>query len=91
MLFRSENAALWNTTHEKRIAEALGKRLGGHCRIDVEIGPVPGNTPAMIEARERARALERAVADIEGNDNIQALLSDFDGTLIRETIEPRVD
>ena len=45
----------------------------------------------MIEARERARALERAVADIEGNDNIQALLSDFDGTLIRETIEPRVD
>ncbi|MBS05237.1 MAG: hypothetical protein CMQ24_21390 [Gammaproteobacteria bacterium] len=86
-----ENAALWNTTHEKRIAEALGKRLGGHCRIDVEIGPVPGNTPAMIEARERARALARAVADIEGNDNIQALLSDFDGTLIRETIEPRVD
>ncbi len=86
-----DNATLWNKSHEKRIGEALGKRLGGRCQIDVTIGPVPGDTPAAIEARERAKALERAVEDIEGNDNIQALLTDFDGTLIRESIEPRAE
>ena len=84
-----EHATLWNRSHERRIAEALGQRLGGHCRIEISIGPVPGNTPAMLAARDRERAQARAVEVIEGNDNIRALLADFDGTLIRETIEPR--
>jgi DNA polymerase-3 subunit gamma/tau len=85
-----EHATLMNRSHERRIADALGQRLGGPCQIEVSVGPVPGNTPAMLADIENARAQARAVEAIEGNDNIRALLADFDGTLLLESIKPGV-
>ena len=44
----------------------------------------------MLADIENARAQARAVEAIEGNDNIRALLADFDGTLLLESIKPGV-
>lgn len=85
----SQHAALWNKAHEKRIERALSEVYGGHCRVAIELGDVAGETPAQAAERERIRALAEATEVIDSNHNVQALISNFDGTVIRDTIAPR--
>ena len=82
------HASLWNKTHENRISQALSRRYNCEMSVSIEIGETQTETPAQSERRQQEDRQARAVIAIENDENIQALIQNFGGTLNRSSIEP---
>ena len=82
------NAALFNKGHVKQISSALEKHFGCELTVEIEPGEVPGETPAQRQERLRRERQQAAVATIEADPLLQALITRFDGELDRSSITP---
>jgi hypothetical protein len=56
--------------------------------VSIEIGETQTETPAQLDRRQQEDRQARAVIAIENDENIQALIQNFGGTLNRNSIEP---
>ena len=56
--------------------------------VSIEIGETQTETPAQLDRRQQEDRQARAVIAIENDENIQALIQNFGGTLDRKSIEP---
>ena len=82
------NSALFNPGHVKQISSALEKYFGCALVVEIEPGTVQGETPGQRQVRLARERQEAAVATIEADPLLQALITRFDGELDRSSIKP---
>ncbi|NND66985.1 MAG: DNA polymerase III subunit gamma/tau, partial [Halioglobus sp.] len=85
------NATLYNDGHADKLGAALTGYFGSPVAARVAVGTVTAETPAQRGERLREERQAQAVRAIEGDDQLQALMSRFDGTLDRSSIAPNDD
>jgi DNA polymerase III subunit gamma/tau len=71
-----------------KVRDALSQQLGRAVKLSVEVGAVTGATAASARSRQEADTQARAQADIEGDAFVRTLLTDFDGTIIPDSVRP---
>ncbi len=86
-LLDSRAQSLHTRQQEDRLAQALGRLVGGPVTIEIEQGGVD-DTPARREAQARDDRLERARAALESDPNVQALRDRFGAVLQPDSIKP---
>lgn len=82
------HAALLNDTHGEKLRLALENFFGKPLRVMLETGKVESETPAMRLSRLAELRQAQAVDAIEGDLQLQALITRFDGELDRSSIHP---
>lgn len=82
------HASLWNKSHEARISQALTRLYKREVGVSIEVGETRTITPAQLNHRDQEDRQARAVIAIENDENIQALIRNFGGTLNRDSIKP---
>ena len=71
-----------------KVRDALAQHLGRPVRLSVAVGAVTGTTAAAVRSKQDADTQARARADIEGDAFVRTLLTDFDGTIIPDSVRP---
>ena len=84
----ANHASLWNSNHEQKISKALETIYGHAVQVSIEVGETSVETPAQITERRREESQSKAVADIENDQHVQQLISNFDGRLDLNSISP---
>ncbi len=82
------NASLFNPGHAQKLQLALENYFSQSLTVTVEPGVPQGETPAQTAQRLAAQRQREAVASIEGDRQLQALISRFDGELDHSSIAP---
>jgi DNA polymerase-3 subunit gamma/tau len=82
------HTALYNEGHSDKLRMALENYFAVPVSVTLEAGRVPGETPAIREARLAEARQAEAVESIESDARLQALISRFDGELDRSSIHP---
>jgi DNA polymerase-3 subunit gamma/tau len=82
------NASLFNAGHSDKIQLALENYFGCSLSLSIEPGELQGETPAMRRARLVQERQQQAVAAIDSDARLQALIARFDGELDRSSIAP---
>ncbi|MFG0410521.1 DNA polymerase III subunit gamma/tau [Pseudomonas sp. FYR_11] len=80
--------ALFNTTQQRRLNEALNQHLGRTLNLRIELVLPEQETPAQAAARKRAERQQGAVASIEQDPLIQQMIKLFGAKVRQDTIEP---
>ncbi|MFK3772820.1 DNA polymerase III subunit gamma/tau [Pseudomonas sp. NPDC089406] len=80
--------ALFNSTQQRRLNDALNQQLGREIRLKIELIRPEQETPAQAAARKRAERQNDAVLSIEQDPLIQQMIKQFGATVRQDTIEP---
>lgn len=80
--------ALFNSTQQRRLNEALNQHLGRTLRLKIELIRPEQETPAQAAARKRAERQRDAEVSIEQDPLIQQMIRQFGATVRQDTIEP---
>ncbi|MDH0300221.1 MULTISPECIES: DNA polymerase III subunit gamma/tau [unclassified Pseudomonas] len=80
--------ALFNSTQQRRLNDALNQQLGRDIRLKIELIRPEQETPAQAAARKRAERQHDAVVSIEQDPLIQQMIRQFGATVRQDTIEP---
>ncbi|TYO84015.1 DNA polymerase III subunit gamma/tau [Pseudomonas sp. CK-NBRI-02] len=80
--------ALFNTTQQRRLNDALNQHLGRTLRLKIELIRPEQETPAQAAARKRAERQREAEVSIEQDPLIQQMIRQFGATVRQDTIEP---
>lgn len=80
--------ALFNSTQQRRLNEALNQQLGREIRLKIELIRPEQETPAQAASRKRAERQHDAVVSIEQDPLIQQMIRQFGATVRQDTIEP---
>ena len=83
-----QNASLFNDGHRQKILIALQNYQGEELSVVITPGEPACETPAMRQARATRERQQQAVAEIEADQRLQALINRFDGELDRQSIAP---
>ena len=83
-----DNASLFNASHSDKLRLALENYFGEPVTVSVIPGQVRGETPAARRSRLQRERQQHAIAAIEGDPRLQALIARFDGELDRSSIVP---
>ena len=81
-------ASLYNKKTEQRLQEALRTLLDKPVILEIEVGQVEADTPAVEEQRRADHRLDEARQSIENDANVRALQERFDARVIPESIRP---
>ena len=83
-----DHDTLLSDNAKRSIERAIGERVGRPLRVAIDVG-VPGSeTPARRKAREATDRHRRAIAALESDDNVRALVAEFGGELKLDTVRP---
>ena len=82
------NAGLFNPGHAQKLQLALENYFDQSLSVEVTPGAPEAETPAQIAVRQAAERQREAVAAIESDAQLQALITRFDGELDRSSITP---
>lgn len=80
--------ALFNSTQQRRLNEALNQHLGRTLNLRIELIRPEQETPAQAASRKRAERQQDAVHSIEQDPLIQQMIKQFGATVRQDTIEP---
>ncbi len=80
--------ALFNSTQQRRLNDALNQHLGREIRLKIELIRPEQETPAQAASRKRAERQHDAVVSIEQDPLIQQMIRQFGATVRQDTIEP---
>ena len=89
LIIEQNFSSLLNSTHEKRISDALSEYLERRATVTIEVGAVNIETPEQADAREYKERKLQARDTIMKDDNIQQLIQAFDAELDQDSIEPK--
>jgi DNA polymerase-3 subunit gamma/tau len=78
---------LLNQSYQEKLSTAISQYFGKKLQLHFEIGGT-GNTPAQQISEEKATLQSNAVAAINEDDFVQALVKDFDAQIIPASIKP---
>jgi DNA polymerase-3 subunit gamma/tau len=82
------HTALFNDSHSDKLGLALENYFGTSVGVSIVPGQCRGETPAIRLQRLAAERQAEAVAAIEGDPQLQALMARFDGELDHSSILP---
>lgn len=82
------HAALFNENHSDKLGLALENYFGNPVLVAIQPGELTGETPAMRLSRLAEVRQAEAVVAIEGDPQLQELITRFDGELDRSSIHP---
>jgi len=88
LILDAGHSSLCNETQIARMAEALAKSYGRVIDLAIEIGELPGPTPAMIAEQLKIQMMQEAVLEIESDDNVKSLIAGFGARVVQGTISP---
>ncbi|MDZ3993074.1 DNA polymerase III subunit gamma/tau [Pseudomonas sp. Teo4] len=80
--------ALFNSTQQRRLNEALNQHLGRTLNLRIELVRPEQETPAQAASRKRAERQHEAVVSIEQDPLIQQMIKQFGAKVRHDTIEP---
>ncbi|CAI3807466.1 Holliday junction ATP-dependent DNA helicase RuvB [Pseudomonas sp. MM221] len=80
--------ALFNSTQQRRLNEALNQHLGRTLNLRIELILPEQETPAQAASRRRAERQQDAVTSIEQDPLIQQMIKLFGAKVRQDTIEP---
>lgn len=78
---------LLSPNYQEKLTSAISQYFDKKIKLQFSIGGT-GNTPARQISQERAQAQEKAESAIEEDSFVQALINDFDATIIPNSIKP---
>ena len=82
------HAVLFNEGHADKLRMALENYFGETVEVAITLGDVDAETPAMRQERLARERQAEAVSAIEGDPQLQALITRFDAELDRSSILP---
>ena len=82
------NATLYNERHQRVLASAIESILEEPVEVLVNIQPTSDNTPARHREILEQERLKAAQSALEGDDCLSALLADFDGVVLPNSVRP---
>lgn len=82
------NSTLFDTSHEKRLADLLTDYFAEPVRVSITLGRVTAETPAKVAIRLREERQVQAVDAIKNDPIVQQLIAQFGATLREDTIQP---
>ncbi|MDR7090007.1 DNA polymerase III subunit gamma/tau [Cellvibrio fibrivorans] len=82
------NSTLYDTSHEKRLADLLSDYFVEPVRAHIQLGEITAETPSMMAIRLREERLQDAISAIKNDPIVQQLIAQFGATLREETIQP---
>ena len=83
------NATLFNDSYTARIEEHLTVTLNALVTVHIEVAAIAGETPAARKTRMIAERQQLALETIQGDPNVQTLISDFAAVLDPSSVKPR--
>ncbi|WP_157669606.1 DNA polymerase III subunit gamma/tau [Chitinibacter sp. GC72] len=83
-----EHRAVATRDYQDKLRSALSEHFGRDITVNVNIGAIAGETPAIMLVRENAARQEVAVAAIQNDPFIQTLVCDMGGTIDAASIKP---
>ncbi len=83
------NGALYEPTHQQRLARALSTYFGQPVTIEVTVGSVSGETPQAYHQRRAAERHAAAVQTLNEDPVVEELMTRFAGKLLEDTVVPR--
>jgi DNA polymerase-3 subunit gamma/tau len=82
------HSALFNSTQQRRLNEALNQLQGRTIHLRIELVRPEQETPAQAAARQRAERQRQAQASIHADPFIQQMLQQFGAVIREDTIKP---
>jgi DNA polymerase-3 subunit gamma/tau len=82
------NSTLYDTSHEKRLADLLSDYFVEPVRAHIQLGEITAETPSAMAIRLREERLQDAISAIHNDPIVQQLIAQFGATLREETIQP---
>ena len=82
------NSTLYDTSHEKRLADLLSDYFVEQVRAHIQLGEITAETPSAMAIRLREERLQDAISAIHNDPIVQQLIAQFGATLREETIQP---
>jgi DNA polymerase-3 subunit gamma/tau len=73
---------------QDKLQQALSKHFGRSMQLTIELDEVSGETPAAVAQKQRKERQEQAVASVEQDPFVRAIIDMFDATLIDSSIQP---
>ena len=83
-----QRSTLFNDTHRERIEKALSEYFDQPLRLQVEIGAVQSETPAIWRERKIAERQQEARDSIYSDPCVQSLVEHFSAVIIEDSIRP---
>jgi DNA polymerase III subunit gamma/tau len=71
-----------------KVRDALSQQFGQPVRLTVEVGAVQGATAAAARSQQQVDLQAQAQATIDGDAFVRTLLTEFDGTIVPESVQP---
>ena len=82
------HSALFNTTQQRRLNEALNQQQGRSIKLRIELCKPEQETPAQAAARRRAERQRSAEASIQADPLVQQMIQQFAAKVRDDSIEP---
>ena len=82
------NASLFNERHQRGLASAIEQVLEEPVTVQVVLGETSKKTPAYQRELLEQQRLSAARQALESDDCLKALLTDFDATVVAESVRP---
>jgi len=79
---------LMDKDYQARLKAALVEHLGAPVRVKFSLGSVTGATPAELQNRDRQNKQSQAIAAIEQDPFVRAMVEGFDARVIDASIKP---
>lgn len=84
-------SAVFNDEIVPKLEQGLSAWLQADIHVEITIGEVTGETPAMLGQRLRHERHLEMVDEFENDENVQELLRHFSGTIAKDSIAPLND
>ena len=89
LLLDESHDTLYNDTQQGHLEEIFSEHVGKSVEVVVTAGTVIEETPAVRKQRLAQERLDLAESALRKDENVQSLMSEFDGRL--DAIQPRSD
>ena len=84
-------STLYDVSHQQRLADVLTDYFAETISVQIALGKITGETPAMIAERERQTRQLEAEAAIEQDPIVQQLKTQMGASIKADSIEPVIE
>ncbi|MEM1402419.1 MAG: DNA polymerase III subunit gamma/tau [Pseudomonadota bacterium] len=86
LILDEKRSNLFNERHEKAIENAIANWSGGEVQVQITVGAVQTETPALRRERLATERVEAARRLIREDPRVQQLLTEFDGHMLDDSV-----
>lgn len=87
-LLDHNNSTLYDPSHQQRLADLLTSYFIEPIQVQITLGQVTADTPAVLAVRARKERLAGAVNAMQTDPIVRQLIEQFSGVLIEDSVKP---